>query len=344
MTGIREVPAVDNNERLRDVIELGRFAEAVRSGRVSEVMTTSDFAHLADLVDRGVKAGYLNEEVPLSYPTLGWRRDSQDFRTARDYEINAAKEVPRVAEKGEYLPHDPAISQHEFTMKKYGWQWDLSWEAWLGDQRDLGLLGQYPVSWGVSTRYTRELVFTTQWAAHATFFTGAQGNLIDDVLDADGLAAGIAAIRQFTDPAGNLSPYMGPLYLVVPSALEFTAKRLVTSSVTVGGDENVPANNPMFGAASLVVNPFLDTLDSPTCWYLFCAPSLRPAVRYGYLRGYEMPEIFVKDSDARALMGGGDDPFAGSFLTDDIAFKLRFTFGTGLVDWRGALRSSGDAA
>ncbi len=141
-----------------------------------------------------------------------------------------------------------------------------------------------------------------------------------------------------------MTVYTGPLLLVVPPALEWTANRLVKSATTQGGDTNVADNNPMFGAATVVVNPFLpvlDTTNGDTAWYLFCAPQLRPAVRYGYLRGYENPEVWVKDSDARAMMNSSDDPFAGSFATDDIAFKLRFTFGTGLVDWRGALMSDG---
>ena len=343
---------VNEAESMGASIELCRYAEQMRR---KEVLTTSDFSFMADLVDRGVKQGYLNEAVPITYDRLGWRRDAQDFRPSRLYDINAARIIPRVAEKAEYLPIDPELADYEFQVYKYGCQWDLSWEAWLTDQRDLSLLADYPASWGLSARYTREYLFTQAYAANATLFTVGQGNLISDVLTAsgEGLAKAITAIRNFTDPSGNVTVYTGPLLLVVPPALEWTANRLVKSATTqgmsltnlvAGGDTNVADNNPMFGAATVVVNPFLpvlDTTNGDTAWYLFCAPQLRPAVRYGYLRGYENPEIWVKDSDARAMMNSSDDPFAGSFATDDIAFKLRFTFGTGLVDWRGALMSDG---
>jgi len=338
---------VDSTENMGGSVSLSRYAEAVRAGRVQEVQTTSDFAHLADLVDRGVKQGYLNDMVPITWETLGWRRDAADFRPVRDYEINAARIIPAVAEKGEYLPIDPELSSYEFTLRKYGCQWDLTWEAWLSDQRDLSLLGDYPASWGLSARYTREYLFTASWAANTTLFTAPQGNLIDDPLDldGDGLAAGITAIRNFTDPAGNVSVYPGPLFLVVPPALEYNARRLVDSTGMSGAAADVATNNPLYGAATVIVNPFLPVVDTggnaDTTWYLFASPRIRPAVRYGYLRGYENPEIWVKDSDARAMMNSSDDPFAGSFATDDIAFKLRFTFGTGLVDWRGALMSDG---
>ncbi len=339
---------------LRGHVSLNRFAKQVREGRVQETMTTSDFAYMADLIDRGTKQGYLNDEVPVTYPILGRRQDSTTFEASKDYEINAAKLVPPVAEKGEYLVADPELTSYEFTMRKYGQQFDISWEAWLRDQRDLRLVADYPPSWGLAARYSMEYYFTAAWAANSTLFTagattnkwaGAQFTSTNADLSAANLAEAIAHIRSFSDPASNVAPYMGPLYLVVPPNLEFTARQIVASA-KLKGDRNEPENNPMYGACTPVVNYFLPTIDTvqgTTAWYLFCSPRLRPAVRYGFLRGYEEPEIFVKDSDARALAGGAQDPFAGSFATDDIAFKLRFTFGTGLVDWRGAFMSTGAA-
>lgn len=340
-------------DNLSGNISINRFASDVRAGRVQEVMTTSDFAFMADLIDRGTKQGYLQEQVPVTWPMLGWRRDSATFEDSRDYEINAARLIPTVPEKGEYLPIDPTFAQYDWHMAKYGCQWDVSWEAWLRDGRDLNLLRDYPMSWGLSARYTREYVFTQTWAASAVLFTAGQGNLWaqadfasgDALLNAANLGEAIAQLRSFTDPAGNVAAYLGPLYLVVPPALEFTAKQLVNSQYNMGGLGVTSENNTMYNAANVVVNHFLPTVDAVSgnqAWYLFCSPSLRPAVRYGYLRGYEEPEIFVKEADARALMGGSTDPFEGSFATDDIEFKLRFTFGTGLVDWRGAFMSLGD--
>ena len=202
----------------------------------------------------------------------------------------------------------------------------------------------------MSARYTREYLFTAAWAANATFFTDAQGNLNDDAggaLTKDTLEDAIIAIRGLADPAGNVGSYAGPLYLVVPPALEFTARAIVGSpNLITGANGTISEFNPMYNAAQVVVNHFLPTIDTVqgnTGWYLFCDPRIRPAVRYGYLAGYEEPEIFVKAADAQRL-AGGSDPFDGSFLDDDIAFKLRFTFGADLVDYRGAYWSKGTAA
>ena len=42
-------------------------------------------------------------------------------------------------------------------------------------------------------------------------------------------------------------------------------------------------------------------------------------------------------------MGGASDPFEGTWLSDDIEFKLRFTFGADQLDYRGAIMMKGAA-
>lgn len=339
---------VASEGRLVNVCE---FARKLRNGdaRVAETMTTSDFAHFADLIDRGLAVGYTDNDIPVSYETIGARRDTISFETATDYRANRARRIARVAEKGQYLPRNPSEESFDFRTWKYGDQFDISWEAWLRDGRDLSMINDLYLdasAYGRDVRYTREWDFTEAYAANATFFTLARGNLLALALSEDNFGTALATLKNFTDPAGNVSPYIGPIYLVVPPALEGTARRILNSGIVVarGDTDTIIGNaNVWQGAATLIVNPFLpavDTTTGTTAWYLFCAPSIRPAVRYGFLRGYEQPEVFVRDSDARALMGGGDDPFAGSFLTDDISFKVRMTWGADTMDWRGALMST----
>ena len=360
----RVLEMLDNEPGLAggDFISLNRVAEARRSAarngsvRVTEVQTTSDFSYLADTMDRGLMVSYMDQTIPVSYDRIGYKRNTAELARAggkgrgRDYQINAGRLIPQVHEKGEYLPIDATDTYYELLTHKYGCQWDLSFEAYLSDNRDLGLLRSYPQSWGLSARYTQEYVFTATWAAHPTFFSDARGNLNNDAggaLTGTTLAAGIAAIRNQTDPSGNVAPYAGPLFLVVPPALTLTAQTLVASSAVItGANVTIPADNPVQGAATVITNPFLPVLDDTygdTGWYLFADPRIRPAVRYGFLNGYEQPEIFVQAAQAQRLLGGGSDPFDGTFLTDDIAFKLRFFFGADLLDYRGAYWSQGRA-
>lgn len=352
----------DIRSELRGHVSLNRLADKCRKGLVSEVMTTSDFAYMADLIDRGVMQGNLNESLPLVYETIGWRRDNRDFRAARDYEINAARTIPRVEEKGEYKPLDPEISDYEFQVYKYGCQWDVSWEAWLSDGRDLRLIADYPPSLGLSARYTRAEEFTRAYAVGNPLLVAgrnwfnvanpfASGNT---ALTPANLAQAITLMRSFPDASGNVRVYAGPLYLVVPPAQAILARQMAASnsaSLEWAGFGNQGATSvqmtgpPQVTIAGVVEDPFLpavDPVNGNTAWYLFADPNFVPAIRYGYLVGYEQPEIWVRDSDARALMGGSEDPFAGSWATDDIEFKLRFTFGVGYAKWQGILGATGE--
>ena len=246
--------------------------ETARLQRLREAYTTSDFTFMADLIDRGFNTRYLSAGMfPTTFDTIGYRRDTIDLAragsegTGREYELYQAREVPIVAEKAPYLSSETSEDYYQFRTYKRGWQWDISWEAWLRSNRDLtGILGRVPASWGDAARYTQELVFTQAWGGAANygvgnFFSAANGNYINN--------------------------------------------------------------------------------DAGTPWYLFCDPAMRPAVRYGYLQGYTAPEIFIKSSMAIRMGNGPSDPFDGDFETDDIAFKLRFTWGVDQVDFRGALCS-----
>lgn len=337
----------------RGTINVSRYTEALRS-RAEEVQTRSDFDSMADLIDRGVHAGYIAEAVPTTFPTIGYRRDTMDLAgppgggKGRDYAISAPRLIPTVPEKGEYKPIDATEHYYEFKTYKFGCQWDISWEAYLRDNRDLGLLMQYPMNWGLSARYTQQYVFTAAFAANAAFFTDARGNYADGAdtaLDEDSLDTALTMLQSFTDQSGNLIPYAGRVYLVVPPALERTARQLLNATFTLSG-ANVQLANLVNNTCDLIVDPFLPALDAAsgdTAWYLFCDPALRPAVRYGYLVGHEQPEIFVKAAEVQALMTGEEDPFDGTFLSDDIEFKLRFTYGADTVDYRGAIMMKGAA-
>ena len=326
-------------------VNINRFVENMR---LNEVQTTSDFGFMADLIDRGMKAGAADRLIPTSYDKIGYRRDTKSFESAKDYELNRAKLVEKVLEKAPYLPKEPEESYYEYKTYKYGEQYDISWEAWLRDGRDLGILQQMygkSQAWIQSAEYTKEYEFTSIWAGNDTFFTAPRGNLLNLSLSAANLSTAIEALKSQTDPAGNVSFLGGQMFLVVPPELEYTARGIVNSaSLITGENATIGEANPVYNAAQLIVNPFLPTFEDngeTDTWYLFADPRLVPAVRYGYVIGEEAPQITVRDSDARMLMGGSEvDPFDGSFESDDIEFRLRFTFGADLMDYRGAVRST----
>lgn len=103
-------------------------------------------------------------------------------------------------------------------------------------------------------------------ANHNLSGLGNQSNKLSLALDATNLKTGISALKNFKGTAGVPYVMQGPPVLLVPSALEFTAKSLVNTSLVGGGDSNI-----LSGAATVVVNPYLT---EDTRWFLINADSV----------------------------------------------------------------------
>ena len=152
----------------------------------------------------------------------------------------------------------------------------------------------------------------------------------------------MAAMLAFTDANGE--PIMNrPKYLVVPPALEFTARQILTSATKMwvesagGGATPYPTANVMANyGLELVVDPYLPVIDTTNTsgWYLFADPKDIAALAYGYLVGHERPEICMKASDKVRIGGGDISPLEGDFASDNILYRVRLCFGGCKLDWR----------
>jgi hypothetical protein len=262
-----EVPIMESDGssiRVREWAKMHRAgtidrAQVCEALRIKEAQGLDDFSAFTDVIDRGIATGLSSNTVRTTYQTLGMRRNSRDFSPMHLYDCYGTMLADEVPENANYPSWNAADAVYTLVVKKYGWEWPLSMEGWLRDNRDLGLLAEQPVKWGLSAAYTREFHWTSLWAQNATFFTAGNGNYDT-------------------------------------------------------------------GAA--------------TPWYLFCDPLVRPAAVWGQVTGFPDAEVFIKESDARAMIGGsGADPFSGTFSTDSVRFKLRFTYGAVMLHPSAAYRS-----
>ena len=122
-----------------------------------------------------------------------------------------------------------------------------------------------------------------------------------------------------------------PRYLIVPVALSATALQLVGSiadpaaggSSTTGNSNTLNVYGPN-GSRPLqvVVEPQLDA-NSPSRWYLAADPAQVDTVEVTFLQGEESP---VLESE-------------WDFDRDVWKYKVRQTFGTKAIDWRGLHRN-----
>jgi len=355
--GRRIVPRNDPQyeARLARVLE---FLADVQEGRrpvaqLREAMTTSDFPYLfGDALDRQMIAAY---RAPLG-PEYAWRDycrigQVKDFRPVKRFSFSGlTARLDQVKEKGEYPEEALDETPYSYAVRKYGRKTDVSWEAFVDD--DLGAFRDIPAAFAQAAQNTEYYQFTSLWAANATLFSAGHGNKGTGALSEPNLIVGLAALDTQTDPAG--APIMiNNKYLVVPPQLQVTARKLV-KSVTLayaGGAGAAPEGYPTINVLALLsldirVNPWLPLVDlthGTTGWYLFGDPKDGAAVEFGFLRGYEDPQIFMKASNALRVGGGEATPFDGDFDNDDLWYKLRHVCGGTTLDYRYAYHSDGSA-
>ncbi|MCK5018852.1 MAG: hypothetical protein KAS32_17450 [Candidatus Peribacteraceae bacterium] len=340
-------------QKLKAVVDLLSNAANLPPHRheylLREALTTSDFPIMfGDVLDRQVLAAYKATE-PV------WKKFMKqstvpDFRTARRFAISGGDEVlARVAEKGEYLTSDRDEDQYYFNINKYGRQFDISWEAIIND--DLDALKDTPMRFAKAALRTEHFVASTLYVHNNALFTGANNNQSANPLTIANLELGLEQMAAFLDVGGN--PIISRAkYLVIPPALELTARQILTSASKMWvATTNVPATAVAYPTTNvvsnygleLVIDPYITIIDaagarplsSVGSWYLFSDPSDIAALEVAHLRGHERPEICMKASDKVTVGGGAIGPMSGDFATDNIFYRVRLCFGGLTLDWRG---------
>ena len=353
----------DYERKLTETINLLSNVRGLSSKKyaavLEEALTTSDFPLLfGDVLDRQLLAQYKATDstwknyvrtstVPRVYPQIGGYRFAV---TGGDQRLD------KVAEKGEYLASDRSEAQYALYVYKYGRQFDISLEAMIND--DIDALKDTPMRFAKAAIRTEQYNVINQYASDTG--THAAGNLYDDatageingsvaLLTIANLEAGLEAMAGWLDAGG--SPIMNRAkYLVVPPALEMTARQILTSTSKVWSDNAAgpvayPTNNVVSQMGlQLIVEPWLpvaDATDGNTAWYLFSDPNDIACLEAGFLRGHERPEICMKASDKVTVGGGALNPMSGDFATDNVFYKVRYCFGGVVLSSRAGYASTG---
>lgn len=327
----------------------------MREFLIREALTTSDFPVLfGDVLDRQVLAAYkATEPVWKAYSK---QSTNKDFRVSRRIAITGGDGMlPRVAEKGEYLASDREEQEYDLSVLKYGRQFDISWEALIND--DLGALKDTPERFARAAIRTEHTIAARLYAYDISAIAHVAGGNLYSTLAAEVnetagaltiafLEQGLEAMSGRTDAAGE-PIVVRAKFLVVPPALEMTARQILTSSekrFTGGaGGTSWPTANvlPQYGL-QLIVDPYLPAAatlagsanSANTQWYLFADPKEIAAIEFAHLQGHERPEICMKASDKVSVGGGAIGPLTGDFATDDVLYRVRLVFGGVKLDWR----------
>jgi len=339
--------------KLKETIDLLTNAKGLPQHRheylLREALTTSDFPYLfGDVLDRQVLAAYKAVDpvwksfvrmgtVPRIYPQVGGYRFGV---TGGDQHLD------EVAEKGEYLASDRNETRYPVSVKKYGRQFDISWEALIND--DLGALKDTPERFARAAVRTEHRVVSSLYCgdclAGTGLYTAAQGNVGALPLTIANLENTVEAMAAFLDVNGE--PIMNRAkYLVVGPGLEFTARQILTSAVKQWvATTNVPATAVPFPTTNvvsqyglqLVIDPYIPIFctGNVLSWFLFADPRDIAAMECDYLAGHERPEICMKASDKVSIGGGSIGAMDGDFATDNVFYRVRDVFGCNRLEYR----------
>jgi hypothetical protein len=320
-----------------------------------EAVTTSDFPNLFGFViDREVLARY-------KVSTADWKsyfrmKTATNFNDIQRHKVTGADDrLPVVAEKGEYLVGGMSEGYYHYSVAKHGRQFDISWESIVNDS--MGAFADIPERFANAAIRSEAFQATSTYASAtgpnaalfgATITDAADGQAVTNLgvlpLTIANLETTLALMAAQRDVNGEPIGVMGK-HLVVPPALEYTARQILTSGIKMWseGAAGTPAPYPTTNVVSQVglqlhVDPYLPVVDTGASaggsWYVFADPSQGAAMEFAYLRGNETPEICMKNSDKVTSAGGALSPFSGDFATDNIFYRVRCVYGSGQMDPR----------
>ena len=309
-------------------------------------MVTADYLPMLDVLDRQMQVMYtepwgkpIHDLTKLVKP-----RTTRDFRTVKTFQADELDNLAEVLEKEDYK--ETKIVDRllvEYALKKWGKIFTTSWESYIND--DMDEIRQVPEKLMRAARRRRMIQINALYAANVAFFNIANANIGAGALNEARLETGITAVASQTDVNGNPISII-PVYLVVPTALMHTGRRLVNDVASLRGIVGALTRNtqPIDYTLELIVDPYLDAI-SVTGWYLFCDPKEITTLEWLSLRGHENPELFLRRMDALRLSEFGSasepDPYDGTFSNDDLEWKGRDIHNATTVDHRGGYYSTG---
>lgn len=330
-------------------VELGLMLEGAFAGdrtdtkNLFEAMTTSDEPTLLQpAINRRVREVYDSYEPTWS--AVAGRETVDDFRLQEIVrpqmtdgtilESNSGKAfvaggLPKISELGEYPTIGMTATNLTYKIGKSGVKASLSWEEIING-RSIGILEKFIQDFARRSRKQEDFEAYTQFLTASGFSANVTGASNDSTL-AGNPALSMTALKAAYAQAvthvrdGQRVPLGGQFQLVVPRALEITAREIL--AVTEIRDTSVTnietiSGNPISGLFNLVVADAVTAINSgaDAYWWIQPAPNAVEDANasVAFLRGHEAPEVFVKSTTLQ-------NPEDGDFDHDAYETKVRHT-------------------
>lgn len=260
--------------------------------------TTSDFTNiLANVANKSLLQGW--DEAPETWAVWTRRGNLPDFKTAEISGISGFTGLDEV-------PEDGSISYGKFTDRKetiklvsYAKKYRITRKLIIND--DLQALANIPRAMGrAANRKVGDITYavlngtgpTLNQDSTALFDTSTHKNYVAAATapTVATLNTASSAMKKQTDPNTGAALNIPPRYLLVPVALENTARVLMAAVNDPAGTAGQTTPNPFAGRYEVVTDARLDGQTNGTAaWYLLADPNIYDTVEVAFLDGMAEP-------------------------------------------------------
>lgn len=343
--------------RLKEAISTNDFP--ILFGQVTQLALQGQYARLPQqwtaFSSRYTATNLKNQRLMDWNPTFGQLPEQNGGETRHPFAL------PRIPELTEFPTFKLEARGQEWGLNKYGARFPFSFESFINDE--FQVIQDMPGEMAAMGRDTEDVLTTAVIAdssgPNANYFNTSWD--FGDLANAGNIMEGnpplsVSALEQAMQEIGlrringlEGRPVVVPSWvLVVPPSMEILANEIaaIATQEIVRGDPSSAAGQVRFqrsnqarGRFTVQVNQWLPLIDTSenaaTTWYLLPtggSTGTRRAIVTSFLAGHEAPELRIKN-DAGMNIGGGDiSPFEGSFVNDDVQYRVRHFVGAAGLD------------
>ncbi|WP_421921600.1 ClpP-like prohead protease/major capsid protein fusion protein [Marinobacter salarius] len=286
--------------------------------------SSGDFSKLlSNTANKSMLKGYAEaEEVFTQFTSVG---NLPDFKTSERVDLNEVPSLRKVREGAEYKHITIGERGETVQLATYGELFGITRQAIIND--DLSVFTRIPQKMGRAARRTvADLVFdqltsNPVMSDGTALFHADHNNLKTGTgLTVSTFDAMKSAIAVQKNGAATLN--IRPRFLLVPVALESTARTLMASQFDPSKTQRVP--NPIAGMAEVITDARLDAV-SAAHWYMLADPMMYDTIEVQYLDGNPNPVLEQQDG----------------WNIDGVEFKVRMDAGAKALDFRTMAKNAG---
>ncbi len=288
--------------------------------------SNSDFGNiLMDVAHKAALQGW--DEANESFERWTRKGTLTDFKTSHRIGVGTFPTLRQVRPGAEYKYVTLKDHGEPIALATYGELFSIDRQTIIND--DLDMLTRIPAMMGSAARSTvGDLVWAIltsnpKMSDGKAVFHADHHNLVNAPLTIEGLDKARQAMQL--QKSGDRQLNIRPAYMLAPVALESRANQLIKSASVPGADANSGIFNPIQNFVEVISEARLDD-SSKTAYYLTAAQG-RDTIEVAWLDGIDTPYLEQQQG----------------FTIDGAAFKVRIDAGVAPLDWRGLVKSTGNA-